>query len=151
MPEPKPTCPACAATGRPVSMTTVLHMSTHAPAWDRAWFCDEATCAVVYFDGAGARIDKPEVRVVVFQKETSPQRPVCYCFEHTAAAVLAATRTDGSNSIVDEIMEACRRGLDRCEETNPQGHCCLGNVRALLRTETPRIDACAACRTGGAT
>ena len=31
------------------------------------------------------------------------------------------------------ITERCRRGEDRCPETNPQGACCLGNVRAISR------------------
>ncbi len=96
-------------------------------------FCQETTCPVVYFDGAGAHIDKVDVRVVVFQKETDPTRPVCYCFQHSVAEVLDAEREDGSNRVVDEITAECRRGLDRCEETNPQGRCCLGNVRGLLR------------------
>ena len=144
MPEPKPTCPTCATPGRPVSMRTVRHLSTHEPAWDRAWLCDEQTCAVVYFDGAGARINKSEVRVVVFQKEADPARPVCYCFEHSVADVLGANGTDGSNRVVDEIMAACRRGLDRCEETNPQGRCCLGNVRGLLRAEAAPV-CCGGC------
>lgn len=144
MPDPKPTCPACATSGRRVSMTTVRHLSTRAPAWDRAWLCDQAICEVVYFDGAGACINKSEVRVVVFQKETDATRPVCYCFEHSAADVLDANGADGSNRVVDEIMAACRRGLDRCEESNPQGRCCLGNVRGLLRAEAAVL-CCGGC------
>ncbi len=144
MPEPNPTCPTCATPGRPVSTTTVRHLSSHAPAWDRAWFCDEATCAAVYFDAAGARITKSEVRVVVFQKEADTARPVCYCFEHSVADVFGANGTDGSNRVVDEIMAACRLGLDRCEETNPQGRCCLGNVRGLLRVKA-EPECCGGC------
>lgn len=67
-------------------------------------------------------------------KDDAPERLVCYCFGHSVAAVLEASAPDGSNRILDEIMDACGRGLDRCEEMNPQGRCCLGNVRALLRT-----------------
>lgn len=144
MREPKTSCPACAKTGRPVSTMTVRNLSTLAPTWNRAWFCDEATCAVVYFNDAGDRIDKSEVRVVVFQKEASPARPVCYCFGHSVANVLDADRAKGSNQIVDEITAACRRGFDRCEETNPQGRCCLGNVRGLLRVNAAP-DCCGGC------
>ena len=135
MREPKPTCPACATTGRPVPLTTVHGLSVRTPAWERAFFCQEPTCPVVYFDGVAEHIDKTEVRVAVFQKETDPNRPVCYCFEHSVAEVLDAEREDGSIRVVDEITAACRRGLDRCEETNPQGRCCLGNVRGLVRVK----------------
>lgn len=99
----------------------------------RAWFCGTPTCAVVYFGGGDRRIEKRGVRVAVFQKETDPTRPVCYCFEHSVADVVDAHQDDGTNRIVDEITDACRRGLDRCEETNPQGRCCLGNARGLVR------------------
>ncbi len=135
MTESKRACPSCAALGRPVSIATVHHLCTTDPKpdWDRAWFCESATCEVVYFDAHDACVAKQDVRVVVFQKETDDTRPVCYCFGHTVADVVDASGTDGSNRIVDEITGACRRGLDRCEESNPQGRCCLGNVRGLVR------------------
>ncbi len=142
-------CPGCGEQGRAVSPTTIgnLVCADRRPSLASApfTFCKTPDCEVVYFDAEGGTVPAAGVRVVVFQKETSPQRPVCYCFEHTAADVLGATRADGSNTIVDEIMEACRRGLDRCEETNPQGRCCLGNVRDLLREE-PDPARCGGCQ-----
>ena len=132
-------CPRCGETGRAVSTVAIDNLVRAGRRASLAnapfMFCKTAGCEVVYFDAEGETVAAAEVRVAVFQKETGPQRPVCYCFEHTAADVLGATRPDGSNAIVDEIMEACGRGLDRCEETNPQGRCCLGNVRGLLRPE----------------
>lgn len=79
MRDPKPTCPTCTTTGRPVPLTTVRALSVPAPAWDRAFFCQEPTCPVVYFDGVAEHIGKTEVRVVVFHKETDRQghRPMC--------------------------------------------------------------------------
>jgi hypothetical protein len=35
--------------------------------------------------------------------------------------------------IIEDIEEQCRQGLDRCEVANPQGRCCLGNVKAVAR------------------
>jgi hypothetical protein len=99
-------------------------------------FCETLDCPVVYFDADNRVVRKPAVRVKVFQKEHDEARPVCYCFGHSVADVLAAHQDDGSNPIVDEITDACRRRLDRCEETNPQGRCCLGNVRGLVRGGT---------------
>lgn len=75
--------------------------------------------------------------------ETEPMdRIVCFCFGHTAAQLLAATRADGTNRIEEEIREACRHGLDRCATTNPEGRCCLGNVRRLLRGQDGGPDCC---------
>lgn len=122
-----------------MATTTVQHLATAAvPAdWGPAWFCATPSCAVVYFRADGDHLDRPDLVVPVFQKETDGRRPVCYCFGHSVADILDAQRDDGSNRLVEEITSACRRGLDRCEETNPQGRCCLGNVRGLLRIASP--------------
>jgi hypothetical protein len=66
--------------------------------------------------------------------DDNANRTVCFCFSHTAADILAGARADGSNAIVDSITDACRRGLGRCEQQNPSGKCCLGDVRALAGT-----------------
>ena len=116
-------------------MRTVTSLCSPAPAWSEAWFCENPSCSVAYFDAVGARVDKTQVRVPIFQKETDPARTVCYCFGHRVADVLEAQLADGSNPLIAEIGEACRKGLDRCEETNPQGRCCLGNVRGLVRLQ----------------
>jgi hypothetical protein len=102
--------------------------------------CKSPPCGVVYFSWRDEHIDKPDVRVVVFHKDTNVSRPVCYCFGHSVADVLDANADDGSNRIVEEITAACRRGLDRCEHENPQGRCCLGNVRQLLRHKDTSSD-----------
>jgi hypothetical protein len=106
--------------------------------------CETVGCPVVYFDADHRVVEDPDVRVEVFHKQTDPSRPVCYCFGHSVADVLDAHRADGTNRIVDEITDACRRGLDRCEQTNPQGRCCLGNVRGLLRAR-PAPERCGEC------
>jgi hypothetical protein len=129
-------------------MTTVEHLVSieHRPGLSSSvMFCAAENCDVVYFVPGGLVVPKMAVTVPVFQKESSPARPVCYCFEHSVADVLAATRPDGSNVVVDEITEACRSRLDRCEETNPQGRCCLGNIRSLLPTKKDDGIACPSC------
>ena len=148
MVEPAKACPACGQRGRAVPGQTVQNLvnarERAQAVGTSAMFCATDDCAVVYFNAGGVAISKAEVRVPVFQKESSPQRPVCYCFEHSVAEVHGAGQLDGSNAIVDEIMDACRRGLDRCEETNPQGRCCLGNIRGLLRDEDDKT-CCGGC------
>lgn len=39
----------------------------------------------------------------------------------------------GASIVPGSITEKCRQGLDRCEEMNPQGACCLGNVRQVVK------------------
>lgn len=131
-------CPECGERGRRVGGITVAKLVSTMSALSlvgQAMFCATESCEVVYFDSKGARVVKAALRVQVFQKESDLSRLVCYCFEHSVAEVLAASRSDESNEVVDSIMAACRAGLDRCEETNPQGRCCLGNVRAVAKAE----------------
>ena len=93
-------------------------------------FCGEPSCAVAYFHPeTGDRFLRCDVKVRIGQKETTPPRPVCYCFDHTVEEIEDEVARTGSSRIPDQITEKCREGLDRCEETNPQGACCLGNVR----------------------
>ena len=129
------TCPACGGRGRRVKRATVAALAREdlAPR-DGSWrFCGTKACEVVWFDERGQRLTLAASRVRVHQKEDGEDRPVCYCFGHTVADVRAGLGTDGRNAVADAITERCRRGEDRCEETNPQGSCCLGNVRAIGR------------------
>jgi len=97
-------------------------------------FCRTASCELVYFKNEpAARFLKDDLTLTVFQKSTEPQRLVCYCFGHSAKEVGDNAVAGRTARIADEIAEKCRSGLDRCEEMNPQGSCCLGNVRAVAK------------------
>jgi len=97
-------------------------------------FCPDPSCDVAYFNpGTGQRFRRADVKVRIGQKETPPPRTVCYCFNHTVEEIEADVERTGTSLVPDEITEKCRRGLDRCEETNPQGACCLGNLRRVLK------------------
>lgn len=120
---------------RSVSLRTVgEHVDGKAPSdWSEAWFCAARDCAVVYFGDGDEPIHNTALRTEVFQKGSESSRLVCYCFGHSVEQVVAAGLDADANQVVGEITQACRSGLDRCEEANPQGRCCLGNVRGLLR------------------
>lgn len=131
-------CPACGSKGKPVKPITIESLvvdeaRVRAGRADGFRFCAEPTCEVVYFQPETCvRIARSEVRVRIGQKETLAPRPICYCFGHTIEAIEADVRATGTSKVADEITEKCRQGLDRCEETNPQGSCCLGNVRRAI-------------------
>ncbi len=98
-------------------------------------FCRTGDCSVAYFSDRNQAVPVSDVRVRVSQKETHADRPVCYCFGYSARDV----QKDGAGLIPADIAGKCRRGEDRCEETNPQGGCCLGNVLAAAReSKVPR-------------
>ncbi len=97
-------------------------------------FCPAPGCDVVYSRVA----DREAVRVAdmsveVFQKSKRPDRRVCYCFDHRVTDVRADV---GPRRILADIEQKCRAGLDRCTTENPQGRCCLGNVRKIYTEAT---------------
>jgi hypothetical protein len=97
-------------------------------------FCKTATCDVAYFgEREQVTFYRADVRVPIFQKSTEPSRLVCYCFEHQVSDIEDEVRRTGASSIPDAIGQKCKAGLDRCEEMNPQGSCCLGNVRQVMK------------------
>lgn len=138
-------CPSCGGKGRPVKPITIESLVTK-PARTRAGrsdgfrFCAEPSCEVVYYHAeSGQKIHRCDVKVRVGQKETTPPRPVCYCFDHTVEQIEAEVKETGTSRIPDSIAEQCRQGLDRCEETNPQGACCLANVRRALKDAQAKL------------
>lgn len=97
-------------------------------------FCRNESCDVVYFDEAhDVTFDVTELRVPVFQKSADPNRPVCYCFDHTVQSIRDEVAASGGSEVPDSIGKKCKAGLDDCEHNNPQGSCCLGNVRRVVK------------------
>jgi Zinc binding domain len=152
----KAVCPRCGQPGRAVSAVTVGAMvgpETSRQLASRAGFrfCSTPTCEVAYFNTvAGELVLQSEVRAPIFQKSGDPHRLVCYCFGHTVEAIQSEVRASGSSRILGDIKGKCAQGLDRCERTNPQGSCCLGNVQRVIReagpgTVPPATGSCCCC------
>ncbi|MEK6606586.1 MAG: class I SAM-dependent methyltransferase [Myxococcota bacterium] len=139
----EPTCPRCGERGRKVydvTPRTLLVDAAKARLDGRRElrFCKRGDCDVVYFGEGGLWFGTREVRVPVFQKSTARGRFACYCFAHTVEGLEDEVRRTGGSEAPDLIAAACRQSLDRCEETNPQGSCCLGNVRQVVKTAVAR-------------
>ncbi len=130
-------CPASKTTGKRVERITLesLLLPEYLPRIGSGqwFFCPEPGCEVVYFDAEGHHLDKSALSVRVGTKENQAPRPVCYCFGHSFEEIQAEVAATGTSTIPDSITEMCRQGLHECERKNPQGTCCLGNVRAVLR------------------
>ncbi|RMG10755.1 MAG: hypothetical protein D6729_19065 [Deltaproteobacteria bacterium] len=140
---PRAACPQCGAIGRIVSSVTLEAMLKPEAKARRGGgpyhFCKTPECPVVYYPEDGtAPFDTGDVRVTVFQKSTDPERLVCYCFEHRVSEIEAEVARTGTSKVPDEIAEKCRLGLEHCEDANPQGSCCLGNVRQVVRAAQAR-------------
>jgi hypothetical protein len=105
-------------------------------------FCKTQTCPVVYFSPDGEQIFGVEqVRERVYQKEPDSDNAfVCYCFRHTVGDIHAAS-SESRMAIVDDINTGINAGQCACDLRNPQGSCCLGNVRGLIKhVDAPAIE-----------
>ena len=132
-------CPECGGKGKEVKPITVQSLLTdeakaRLSRADGFRFCLTSTCEVAYFHPeTGERFRLVDVRVRIGRKETEAPRPVCYCFDHTREEIEADVAQSGASKIPEMIRDKCERGLSRCEESNPQGSCCLGDVRNILK------------------
>ncbi len=97
---------------------------------DSGWrFCDSQECDVVYFsEEGGTTFTKSQLRVEVGVKETTGERPLCYCFGHSVASIKEELRTTGGSESLEDIRAKMKAPGCRCETENPSGSCCLGNV-----------------------
>lgn len=91
--ERKMFCPSCGKKGRLVKPVTVESLlteeaRTRAGRTEGFRFCAEPSCDVAYFHPeSGDRFLRADVKVRIGQKETSPPRPICYCFDHTVEEI----------------------------------------------------------------
>lgn len=130
-------CPECGQTGKSVQGQTVkalLSVSLREARHAEYLFCRTRTCPVVYFSADGKQTFMAEqVRERVYQKVPDADDVfVCYCFRHTVGQVRAAS-PEARAAVVDDINAGINTGQCACDLRNPQGSCCLGNVRGLIK------------------
>ncbi len=131
-------CPQCLVLGiecvGPKKIPKITLTSIEKPEYQkdiptgRPFFCTQRECDTVYFDTEGHQIKKDQLTVKVWQKEEVVDIPVCYCFEHSAKAIMEDARLNSPPSIPLTIREKIKAGLCTCEVKNPKGTCCLGDV-----------------------
>ena len=138
-------CPVCGMKGKSVQRQTVkalLSVSLRELEDVEYLFCKTQTCPVVYFSPNGEqRFTVEQVREPVYQKEPDCDDVfICYCFRHTVGELHAAS-SETLTAIVDDINTGINAGQCACDLRNPQGSCCLGNVRELIkRMITPAVE-----------
>lgn len=129
-------CPGCGQKGRPVTAKTVvaiLKEEVDVPVrGEPLRFCVNPACAHLYFSDGWTAM-KMDARVRVGLKEHSDPVPLCYCFAFTQADVLAEVQATGSCTISERITAEVRANHCACEVNNPSGHCCLGDVRRVIK------------------
>lgn len=129
-------CPECSKTGKLIQGQTVkalLAVSLREIQDVQYLFCRTQTCQVVYFSTDSEQIFAVEqVRERVYQKEPKLEDTfICYCFRHTVGELRAAS-LQARMAIMDGINTGINAGQCACDLRNPQGSCCLGNVRQMI-------------------
>ncbi|MCL5950977.1 MAG: cation transporter [Chloroflexi bacterium] len=131
-------CPECGQKGKSIDSLTVKAMLSVSLTQVRPvsyLFCGTADCPVVYFSEDGEQaFTTAQVRERVHQKEPNGGDVfVCYCFRHTPDSIRAEWETTGRSTVIDAVNAGIRAGQCACGIRNPQGSCCLGNVRAVVK------------------
>ncbi|MFA0760771.1 MAG: hypothetical protein HZLCBSQH_000872 [Candidatus Fervidibacterota bacterium] len=136
-------CPECGRKGKPVPRITLEKLLT--PEAQRRLtpaaflFCETPNCPVVYFaPDDGSVFYKPDLMVRVGIKETEPPIPLCYCFGFTREMLWSELAQAGKTTIPDRIKAEVQAGNCRCEETNPRGSCCLGDIQRAIQAFRPQ-------------
>lgn len=130
-------CNVCGEKGKPVQGQTIkalLAVSLREVQNIEYLFCKTQTCPVVYFSRDGEQtFTADQVRERVYQKEPDAEDvSICYCFRHTVGDVRTAS-PETRAAIVDDINTGINTEHCACDLRNPQGSCCLGNVRSLIK------------------
>jgi hypothetical protein len=97
-------------------------------------FCQSSDCPVVYFSEEKQVFTTDDVKVPILQKNSKETTPVCYCFGWTRQKLRQEIEEFGESNAVAAIMAHVRAQRCGCEVNNPQGRCCLGNVKSTLKT-----------------
>jgi hypothetical protein len=101
----------------------------------RHYFCQIVDCPVVYFSQDGEQsFAEAQLRERVYQKHPhEDESTICYCFQHTLGSIRAQWRESGESTVVAAITRGTQSGQCACDIRNPQGNCCLGNVKAFVK------------------
>ncbi len=134
----KALCPRCGQAGTHVDLSTLkalLAVPLTELRHPEYHFCPMPGCPAVYFSVDGTQsFSEAEVRERVYQKQPADDEvSVCYCFRHTVGSIKAELATTHRSTVVDAITAGIQAGQCACDIRNPQGNCCLGNVRAAVR------------------
>ena len=134
---PSAECPACARPGKTVDTLTLKAMLVRPLTELRDVeyrFCRSPECPTVYYSADGEQqFLERDIRELVHNKHPDDDSVfVCYCFRHTPESIKKELAVTGRSTVVAAITAGIQAGQCACDIRNPQGTCCLGNVRAVI-------------------
>ena len=138
MPATTEPCPECENDAQQIHTETVRNMLnpfTNQEIEDDPQYrvCKAQGCSVVYFaDETDQQWEVDDVRVPVNFKLEADDRPypLCYCFGYGKDDVADELERTGESTVVEWITERVQAEECACRWKNPQGSCCLADVRS---------------------
>lgn len=130
-------CPQDGTKGKPIPLITLKSLLIP-PALEQLdglgtyYFCPRSSCPVVYFNEQEQTFMTVDLKVAVFQKDKRDDVPVCYCFGWSRQRIREEIAKHGTSSVMASITAHIKAKRCGCEVNNPQGSCCLGNIRSTL-------------------
>ncbi len=137
VPEKTQTCPSCSVIGKKIKIITLKSMLKPS-SLERLnveldhYFCTTTDCEIVYYNSFQIQYTTSEIKVPVFQKETTLATPVCYCFDWTREKIHHTIANSQTPHPIEHIRENIKTNRCGCEVNNPQGSCCLANVTKFI-------------------
>ena len=131
-------CPTNGMVGKKVDLQTVksmLSIPLNLLSAKSYRFCADPNCSTVYYSEDGTQLfTEVDLRERIYQKHAKDEDiPICYCFQHTKKSIRREIAESGKSTVLDKITTGIKAGQCACEIRNPQGSCCLGNVRSFLK------------------
>ncbi len=134
-------CPKCGSEGKKVDIITLKSLllpDALAKLSPESSYrtCTNEACNAVYFNDKDQVYLTEDVKVPVFQKTDAEDCPVCYCFGWTREKIKKELAETGNSTAVSSITEHIKAGRCGCDVNNPQGSCCLANVKKVAAEYT---------------
>jgi len=129
-------CPECGKEGPAVQKRTLesFLIEPFKIKEEPYWFCATAECPLVYFSAGGSSVFyKADLKIRVGVKENEDPIPICYCFGWDRQKILNEIKQTGKSTAISSITKEVKAGRCFCEQSNPQGTCCLGNIARVLK------------------
>jgi hypothetical protein len=95
-------------------------------------FCASPDCPVIYFSRERF-FSTDDLRIRVGLKEKGDPITLCYCFGFSEKAAREEIQAKGHTTIPQRIAALIRERMCACEERNPSGACCLGEVTQAVK------------------
>lgn len=124
-------CPQCGKISKSVELQTVVHQVKFPDVLsiveDDYYFCDEQSCALVYFSASNKQIYKQQISVF----DSARAAKLCYCFDVDKEVYIQALANNSAAEIKQFVVQKTQASLCACEIKNPSGRCCLADFKKL--------------------